>query len=83
MNTKYSSFEEIDTRLKILKLQRSIDQEGLKVNLNSAKINLVPPLLVKNLGTGLIHSKTWKNVLFAFLVKKALNLLHKVPRKEG
>lgn len=44
MNTKYSSFEEIDTRLKILKLQRSIDQEGLKVNLNSAKINLLPPL---------------------------------------
>lgn len=38
----YSSFSEIDHRLKILGLQREIDKESLKLNLNRLKIDLYP-----------------------------------------
>ncbi|MCP4978559.1 MAG: hypothetical protein GY931_20630 [Maribacter sp.] len=38
----YSSFSEIDYRLKILSLQREIDKESLKLNLNRLKIDLYP-----------------------------------------
>ena len=77
MNIRYNSFEEIDTRLKILKLQREIDRESLKMNLNRAKISIVPRNLVKNISTNFTHSSTWKNLLIAFFAKKALNILRK------
>ena len=38
----YSSFTEIDHRLKILGLQREIDKESLKLNLRRLKIDLYP-----------------------------------------
>ncbi|WP_430682078.1 DUF6327 family protein [Maribacter aestuarii] len=82
MNTRYNSFEEIDTRLKILKLQREINRESLKINLNQAKINIVPRKLVKNISTSFTHGTTWKNLLICFLAKKALNLLRKGRGKE-
>ena len=40
MIKQYNSFEEIDNRLKILKLQREINKESLKLNLKHSKIDL-------------------------------------------
>ena len=42
MMKNYSSFTEIDHRLKILSLQREIDKESLKLNLRRLKIDLYP-----------------------------------------
>ena len=42
MMKNYSSFTEIDHRLKILGLQREIDKESLKLNLRRLKIDLYP-----------------------------------------
>ncbi|MBT8312937.1 MAG: hypothetical protein KJP26_00625 [Maribacter sp.] len=39
---QYSSFTEIDYRLKILSLQREIDKESLKLNLKRLKFDLYP-----------------------------------------
>lgn len=38
----YNSFEDIDNRLKILKLQSEIDKESLKLHLKNAKTSLNP-----------------------------------------
>ena len=40
MMKQYNSFEEIDTRLKILNLKIKIDKESLKLNLKRSKIDL-------------------------------------------
>lgn len=42
----YNSFSEIDHRLKILSLQREIDKESLKLNLNRFKLDLCPTQLL-------------------------------------
>jgi len=42
MMKQYSSFTEIDHRLKILSLQREIDKESLKLNLKRLKFDLYP-----------------------------------------
>jgi hypothetical protein len=39
---QYNSFEEIDQRLKILKLKREIDKESLKLNWKNSKASLYP-----------------------------------------
>ena len=39
MIKQYNSFEEIDNQLKILKLQREINKESLKLNLKHSKID--------------------------------------------
>ena len=46
---QYSSFEEIDYRLKILSLQRQIDKESLKLNLNRLKFDLYPSRFIVGL----------------------------------
>ncbi len=38
----YNSFVEIDERLQILRLQREIDKESIKLHLNQAKSSLNP-----------------------------------------
>lgn len=43
---KYSSFEEIDTELKILKLKRAIDKEHIAFNYNKVKYYLYPKNIV-------------------------------------
>ncbi|PIF00189.1 MAG: hypothetical protein CR994_06905 [Maribacter sp.] len=43
---QYSSFAEIDKQLKILKLQREIDLEGFKLNVNRFKSDLYPSQLL-------------------------------------
>ncbi|MGB3152708.1 MAG: DUF6327 family protein [Maribacter sp.] len=82
MVKKYKSFQEIDARLEILKLQRQIDQESLKLHFNKAKIDLVPRNLLKGIGTSFTHSTTWKNMLITFVVKKVLGVLRKIRTKE-
>lgn len=77
MVKEYKSFEEIEARLKILKLQRQIDQESLKLHFNRAKVDLVPRKLLQGLGTTVTHSGTWRNILVAYLTKKALRYFQK------
>jgi len=43
---KYSSFREIDQQLQIFSLQREIDKESLKLNLNRVKVDLYPSNLM-------------------------------------
>ncbi|MCK0190349.1 DUF6327 family protein [Arenibacter sp. F20364] len=49
MGKQYNSFKEIDERLTILKLQRKIEIESLKLNINQVKANLRPLQLAGNL----------------------------------
>ncbi len=42
----YSSFEEIDKDLKILKLQTEIDKEEIKLSIDQTKENLSPVSLI-------------------------------------
>lgn len=75
MVKEYKSFKEIDARLNLLKLQREINQESLKLHYYKAKVDLVPRKLLLGLGTTIAQSDTWKNVLLAFVTKKVLGLL--------
>ncbi len=60
----YSSFEEIDTRLQILKLQREIDKEQLKLHVNSAK-NIVSPTRMVGGFSGIMQK-----IILTFAIKK-------------
>ncbi|MCJ7465927.1 MAG: DUF6327 family protein [Maribacter sp.] len=73
MRRQYQSFEEIDERLKLLKLQRQINIESLKLNLNTAKSNLLPANILANLlpanilgGASIFVQK----IILTFLIKK-------------
>lgn len=81
MITEYKSFEEIDARLKVLKLQREIDQESLKLHYYKAKVDLVPRKLILGLGATITQSDTWKNALLAFVTKKVLGVLKRRQKK--
>jgi hypothetical protein len=50
MNRPYTSFEEINHDLRILKLQREIDKEELKLNLQQTKNSLYPTNLLGGFG---------------------------------
>lgn len=50
---KYSSFEEIDTQLKILKLKTAIDKEQLSFNYNKMKYYLYPKNIILEIGNTL------------------------------
>lgn len=68
MAKQYNSFSEIDARLRILKLQREIDTESLKLRLNRTKANLYPISLLG--GTKGILQK----ILLTFAIKKLSNI---------
>lgn len=68
---KYTSFKEIDNDLKILKLQRQIDMENLKMNFSQTKQSLHPSSLFGGLG-GLV-----KSFLMSLLAKKVLKKFSK------
>ena len=76
MKQQYTSFKEIDERLKILRLQREIYKESLKLDLSNAKTNLNPVQMITAANLG------WKRVLIDFAIKKGLQGLHKMRRKE-
>ncbi|MDL5510279.1 DUF6327 family protein [Arenibacter sp. M-2] len=62
----FTSFEEIDQRLTILKLQREIDKEQLRLHVNRTKANFYPTKLLG--GVGGIAQK----LLISFVAKKLL-----------
>jgi hypothetical protein len=64
---RYSSFDEIDQDLKILKLERDIDRENLKLTFRKAKSNLYPTSLLGGFG-GIV-----KKFLISLFAKKVLN----------
>lgn len=66
MKIKYDSFEEIDTRLKILELQRQIGREYVKMEVNSIK-NLIMP---RNLWRMLENAT--QGVVISLLIRKFL-----------
>lgn len=66
----YSSFEEIDHDLNILRLQREIDKENLKLNLHRAKTYFHPIHLVGGV-KGLLQK-----LLITLIAKKIANKLH-------
>ncbi|MGB6153465.1 MAG: DUF6327 family protein [Pricia sp.] len=68
---KYKSFEEIDQDLKILKLERQIDLENLKMNFNQTKQSLQPSSLMGGVG-GIV-----KSFLISLFAKKVLHRFQK------
>lgn len=60
----YSSFEEIDTQLKILGLKRAIDKEGITFNYNKLKASLYPKNIAVEIGSAL------KERLIAWVVER-------------
>ncbi len=67
----YSNFEEIDKDLKILKLQREIDKEEIKLSLDQAKSSLSPvSLLGSTMGSIFQKIIVMKAVSKIFGVKK-------------
>jgi hypothetical protein len=63
---KYSSFEEIDDRLKILRLQRDISRESLKFNFKKSKETFYPSHIFGEF-SGVIQK-----VLLSFVLKKVI-----------
>jgi len=61
---QYNSFVEIDERLRILRLQREIDTESIKLHLNQAKSSLYPTRWVGGFN-GLAQK-----VILTFAIKK-------------
>ncbi len=68
---QYSSFEEIDNRLKILKLEREIDQESFKLETRKFRKNIYPGIFTGGIG-GLIQI-----IVISFVSKKLSKLLQK------
>lgn len=79
----YTSFEEIDKRLKILELQREINQESLKLNVQNARVDLVPQLFRNSLGTNFTKNDTLKRLLITFISSKALNFIRNKRRSRN
>jgi hypothetical protein len=71
MNKQYSSFEEIDLQLNILKIQRKIAVESLKLNVNRSKENLQPSHLISG------FSGNFQKVFLAFALKKMISIFRR------
>lgn len=67
----YNSFEEIDNQLRILRLQKQIYKEGLKLSLKNSKFNL-KSFNIKNELKGRLQ-----NQLLTLVRDKVLNKLKK------
>ena len=70
---RYSSFDEIDERLRILKLETEIDKESFKHDILKFKKNITPAILSGGIG-GMVQI-----VILSFITKK----LAKIFRKES
>lgn len=71
MIKQYNSFEEIDTRLKILYLKMEIDKESLKLNLKRSKIDLKCFNIIEGFKS-IIQKK-----IGSWLTKRLLKIIHK------
>lgn len=65
----FNSFDEIDQKLTILKLQRQIDKEQLKVHFNNAKSSLYPTNLLGG------FAGITKKLLISFVANKIIKKL--------
>lgn len=75
MTKQYNSFEEIDAQLRILKLQREIDMESLKLKFNQVKMNLYPVNWMGSL-SGLAQK-----IVLTFAIRKLSRLFQRrLPR---
>ena len=72
---KYSSFKEIDERLKILGLQKEIDKENIKWNLNKSKNYLYPTHIIVGFGGFL------QTLILTFITKKLFKKFSKKSDK--
>jgi hypothetical protein len=68
INKQYTSFEEINQDLRILKLQREVDKEHLKLNMQQVKNSLYPTNLLG--GVGGITKKLLLTLAVNKIVKK-------------
>ncbi len=82
MTKEYTSFEEIDRHLKVLKLQREIDQESLKLHFHRAKVDLVPSKLLQGIGKTFTQKGILKNMLVTIVIEKVLGILRKKYQKQ-
>ena len=71
MGKHYNSFKEIDERLMVLKLQRKIEIESLKLNINQAKDSLRPLQLAGNLKGGI------QQMLLIYAIKKLKTIFNR------
>ena len=77
--SNYSSFEEIDQRLKILSLQKEIDRENIKLGIHRSKDNLYPRNLISALDVPRGMGGFWQNIILTFIANK---LYKKFVKKE-
>ncbi|CAZ97984.1 DUF6327 family protein [Zobellia galactanivorans] len=75
MTKKYSSFSEIDHDLKILRLQREIAKESLKLDLKITKDHLEPRQMIQTASFDI------KRSLIDFALSKGLEWLRRLGRK--
>lgn len=68
---RFSSFEEIDKRLKVLKLEKEIDKESFKFDLLKFRKNIYPGIFSGGIG-GLIQI-----LVISIVTKKLSKLIHK------
>ncbi|MCK0135109.1 MULTISPECIES: DUF6327 family protein [Arenibacter] len=71
MGKQYNSFKEIDERLMVLKLQRKIEIESLKLNINQAKANLRPLQLAGSLKGSL------QQMLLIYAIRKLKSIFNR------
>lgn len=76
MTKRYRSFEEINARLTVLKLQREIDTESLKFHVNRAKTNFYPTQFMGG------FSNTIQQVMLTFAIKKLSRIFRRSKPKE-
>jgi len=76
---KYSSFEEIDQRLKILWLQKEIDVENIKLGLHKSKDNIYPRNLLNSIDVPGGFGSFWQNIIITFIANK---LFRKFAKKQ-
>ncbi len=76
MNYHYSSFKEIDERLRILALQREISKESLKLNLYSAKRDIFPSHIISGLSGSL------QKLVLTWVLKTMVAKFRKPKEKE-
>ena len=79
MNNKtYSSFEEIDNEIRLLRLEKEIDKLSLKQQVSASAESLAPKNLLANTWVSLLfNNKRWINIALGygmqFLSKRYLN----------
>ena len=67
---RYSSFDEIDDRLKVLKLEKEIDKESFKFDVLKFKKNITPAIFSGGIA-GLLQI-----AILSFVTKKLSKILH-------